>query len=64
MIHAKTMTKGARRPSLPHKAAWCEPYIDGFCYSIDCQDGMKGIRVTGGIAGIDEFHPLFPCVKG
>ena len=52
-----------RRSSLPQKA-WCEPYADGFCYTVDCEDGMKGIRITGGFAGVNEFIPLVPCVKG
>lgn len=65
MKHAKTITRRIARPLLPQKAMviWCDGMIDGFCYSIDCQDGMKGITLSGGIAGISEFHPLFPSLK-
>ena len=39
---------------------WCEPNIaDGFCYSLEFDEGVLGIRQTGGIAGVNEFNPLF-----
>lgn len=46
------------------RQAWCNPYIvDGFCYSLAYEDGQKGILVTGGFAGVHEFHPFFSSEK-
>ena len=58
--HIRNTTRDIGHP----QKAWC-PNIaaDEFCYSIACEDGMKGILVTGGIAGVHEFTPLFPCLK-
>ena len=51
-----------RPNALPRKAIllWYAPWVmDGFAYSFVYQNGAKGILVTGGIAGIEEFHPLY-----
>ena len=42
--------------------AICPKFIDdGFCVTITTEDGYIGFLVTGGLAGIREFHPLFPA---
>lgn len=60
--HLKNGSRDFEGDPIP-RYAWCEPYVDGFCYSVTCEDGMKGILVTGGIAGVHEFRPFFPCLK-
>ncbi|MBI5094177.1 MAG: hypothetical protein HZB26_17265 [Candidatus Hydrogenedentes bacterium] len=62
MKRLKTNSKQFQQQTLPRKAIliWSNPNVmDGFSYSFVYQDGAKGILVTGGIAGISEFHPLF-----
>lgn len=62
MKHAQKISRFSPPIRLP-KPAFCEPFVDGFCYTMDIQNGMKGILVTGGFAGVSEFHPLFPSIK-
>lgn len=40
--------------------SWCQPVIDGFCFSVELYDGALGVRRTGGFAGVNEFTPLIP----
>jgi hypothetical protein len=64
--HIGNTTRDIKHWLIPQKA-WCPSDApDTFCYSITCEDGMKGILITGGLAGVHEFKPLFPlffCVK-
>jgi hypothetical protein len=63
MKHIRHTSRANAVAPLPTKAALCPTDIAGaFCYAITCEGGMKGILRTGGIAGVHEFTPLFPCL--
>ena len=48
--HINNTTRDIKHLLIPRKA-WCPSDMpDAFCYSITCEDGMKGILITGGLA--------------
>lgn len=57
--------KHSRHVSRPHPAIgffyWCDDKENGHCYYPRCEDGVKGLLVTGG--GASEFVPLFQSGK-
>lgn len=61
--HIRVTSREKALWSIPPKA-WCPSGVnDAFCYDITCEDGMKGMLVTGGFAGVHEFTAWFPCLK-
>jgi len=62
--HIRNASRENRRPLNPQKACWywCDGYADGYCYSIDFQDGKIGILASGGLAGTTQFTPLLDII--
>jgi hypothetical protein len=56
--HIGVTSRGAERRVLP-RAAWCPgKAADEFCYSFEIEDGVFGLLVTGGFAGVHRFKPI------
>jgi len=67
MRRFKTNRKPYSEYTLPNKALvlWCDGNPDGFCYSLEIQNGFIGILSQGGISGdLTRFFPLLPFGKG
>jgi hypothetical protein len=63
MKHLQNITKKTPCSSSPQEASkltWLDP-ISRTYYSIECQDGMLGLHITG--SWVDVFKPFLPCLK-